>query len=330
MKFRPLGQTDMELPVISFGAWAVGGWMWGGSDDEEAVRALHAAVDHGIACIDTAPAYGMGHSEVIVGKALAARRDKVLIATKCGLRWDLAEGEHVFDTTDNDGVARSLYRNLRPHSIRTECEESLRRMRTDYIDLYQCHWPDTTTPIADTMDALMQLQREGKIRAFGVSNFTVDMMRECLRYGRIESDQPRYNALDRAIETEILPFCRDNDIGVLAYCPLEQGLLTGKVGPDRIFNEGDQRCDKTLFSKENRIKILDMLDSVRHIAEAHGATLGQLFLAWVVAQPGITTALAGTRSESQAIENAAAGEIVLSDEEAATIRDAVEQLTLTR
>ncbi len=330
MRYRPLGKTDLQLPVVSFGAWAIGGWMWGGSDDDDAVRALHAAIDNGISCIDTAPIYGMGRSEMVVGKAIADRREQVVLASKCGMRWDLEEGERFFETTDNEGRPRSIYKNLKPHSIRKECEDSLRRLRVDYIDLYQCHWPDKTTPIADTMQALLELKQEGKIRAFGVSNFTVDMIKECLQYGRIESDQPRYSALDRTIESEILPFCHENSISVLAYSPLEQGLLTGKVAPDRVFNEGDQRRNKPLFAKENRIKILNMLGALRTIADAHDATFGQLFLAWLAAQPGMTTALAGARTEAQAVENAAAGDVILTEVEIVEIRNAVEALDLSR
>ncbi len=330
MQYRPLGRTDVQLPVISFGAWAIGGWMWGGSDDDDAVRALHAAIDHGITCIDTAPIYGMGRSEMVVGKAIAGRREKVVLATKCGMRWDLAEGEPFFETTDNEGRPRAIYKNLRPHSIRKECEDSLRRLRVDHIDLYQCHWPDKTTPVADTMQVLQELKQEGKIRTFGVSNLSVEMMETCLQHGRIESDQPRYSALDRTVEAEILPYCRENNISVLAYSPLEQGLLTGKVGPDRVFNEGDQRQNKPLFSRENRVKVLNMLESLRPIAEGHGATFGQLFLAWLLAQPGMTTALAGARTEAQAVENAAAGDILLTGAEITDIRNAVESLDLSR
>jgi aryl-alcohol dehydrogenase-like predicted oxidoreductase len=177
---------------------------------------------------------------------------------------------------------------------------------------------------------LTELQKEGKIRAFGVSNFSAEQLDECLKWGRIESDQPRYSALDRGIEAEILPFCRENNVGILAYCPLEQGLLTGKVPLDRVFNEGDQRREKPLFSRENRITINAMLDDLRSVAEKYDATFGQLFLAWLTAQEGVTTALAGTRNEAQVSENAMAGDIVLSDADLAEIRNRVESLSLKR
>ncbi len=324
MQYRKLGNSDLNVPVISFGAWAAGGWLWGGPDDDNAVRAMESAIDLGITCIDTAPAYGMGHSERLVGRAVYGKRDRVVIATKCGLRWDCADGERYFDTIDNDGRPLTLYRNLRPESIRYECEQSLQRMNIDCIDLYQCHWPDSTTPIDDTMGALLDLQIQGKVRAIGVSNFTADMMRQCLQTGQIASDQPPYSALTRGAEAEVLPFCRANGIGVLAYSPLAQGLLTGKVPVDRVFPENDLRSKKPLFTRENRVKVAEMLEKVKPIAEAHNATLGQVFLAWTVAQPGMTTALAGARNEAQVIENAGAGDLELSDGELATIRGLVE------
>lgn len=330
MRYRQLGKSDLQVPVVSFGAWAIGGWLWGGTDDEAAVRAIHAAIDQGMTLIDTAPVYGMGHSEEVVGKAVAGRRDGVLIATKCGLRWDCTDGELHFRTVDNNGVDRDVYRNLRPKSIRHECEQSLRRLCVDHIDLYQCHWPDPTTPLADVMGMLLQLKKEGKIRAIGVSNFSREQLAECLAVGRIESDQPRYSALDLRIEEEILPFCRDNTIGILAYSPLEQGLLTGKVDPDREFNEGDQRRTKPLFSRENRLKVLRLLAAAQPIAEKYEATLGQLFLAWLIAQEGMTTALAGTRNEAQLLENAAAGDLVLADGDSDAIRDLVTSVHLER
>ncbi len=330
MRTRKLGKSDLEVPVIAYGAWAIGGWMWGGADEDQAVRALHAAFDQGMSLVDTAPVYGMGHSETIVGKALAGFRDKVHIATKCGIRWDCDDGVLHYETRDNNGVPLSLYRNLRPLSVRYECEQSLKRLRVDYIDLYQCHWPDPTTPISDTMEILEELRSEGKIRVYGVSNFTVEQMADCLVYGRIESNQPRYSALDRHVEEEILPFCRQHSLGVLAYSPLEQGLLTGKVGLDRNFVESDQRHTKPLFSRENRVKILKMLDVLRPMAEKYNATFTQFFLAWLTAQEGVTAALAGARSEAQVLENAAAGDLQLSPEDCAAIRRVVESVDVIR
>lgn len=326
MKYRPLGNSGLEVPVVSFGAWAAGGWMWGGADDAETVRALQHAIDLGITCIDTAPAYGMGHSERIVARAIAGRRDQVILATKCGLRWDIEEGQHFFDTIDNDGQPLRIFRNLRPESIRQECEQSLLRLETEVIDLYQCHWPDPTTPIEDTMGELSRLREEGKIRAVGVSNFSNDMIDTSMKIVPIVSSQPKYNALEREAEKEHLRYCVEKKIGVLAYSPIAQGLLTGKVGLDRVFPEGDVRRNKPLFSMENRAKVLDMLEKTRPIAETYGLTFGQLFIAWLIAQPGLTSALVGARSEAQVEENARAGEIELSPEDIALIRTMLESL----
>ena len=328
MQYRQLGNSDLEVPVVSFGAWAIGGWMWGGTDDREAIRALQTAIDAGMTCVDTAPVYGMGHSEIVVGKAINGRRDKVILATKCGLRWDCQEGEFFFDTRMNDGTPVKVYRNLKPESIRWECEQSLLRLGVDYIDLYQCHWPDKTTPLEDTMDILLRLQKEGKIRWIGVSNFTPEMMDICLKQGVIVSNQPKYNALVRDIESDILPYCREHNIGVLAYSSIAQGLLTGKVTVDRIFPETDTRSRNALFSRENRRRVLEMLKQVKPIAESHNATLAQVFIAWTVAQPGITTALVGARNSEQVLENMKAGELFLSQEEISAIRNLVESLEL--
>jgi aryl-alcohol dehydrogenase-like predicted oxidoreductase len=326
VQYRKLGQSDIEVPVVSFGAWAIGGWMWGGTDDRDAVRAIHAAIDCGITCIDTAPAYGMGHSEKVVGEAIRGCRDKVVVATKCGLRWNLAEGEKYFPTETPESEKVTMYKNLKPDSIRHECEQSLRRLRVDCIDLYQCHWPDSTTDLDDTMSALLALQQEGKVRAIGVSNFSADQMRKCLASGRIESDQPKYNAIDRDIEPEVLPFCIEHQVSVLAYSPIAQGLLTGRVTLDREFPPGDLRRESPKFKPENRAKVLDMLEKVRPIAQGYDATLAQFFTAWLIAQPGVTTALVGARNAPQAEENAKAGELNLSEADVRLAREAVEAM----
>jgi aryl-alcohol dehydrogenase-like predicted oxidoreductase len=326
MQYRQLGTSDLNLPVVTFGAWAIGGWMWGGTDDAKAVDAIRAAIDSGITAIDTAAIYGFGHSEKVVGEAIKGRRDDVLVLTKCGLRWDLEEGEFYFDSQTNDGKPVSVYRNLKAHSIKTEVDNSLQRLGVDVIDLYQCHWPDSTTPLAETMEALEDIKKAGKIRWYGVSNFTPGMLDECLKHGSIVSDQPPYNPLRRDIESDVLPFCRDHTLGVLAYSPLAQGLMTGKVTMDREFPEGDVRRGAPWFKPENRKRVLDMLEKLTPMAEAHDCTLAQLTIAWVNAQPGMTAALVGARDPKQASENAKAGDIVLTEDEERRFRDAVEAL----
>jgi methylglyoxal reductase len=326
LEYRELGKSGLRVPVVSFGGWAAGGWCWGGTDDANAIRAIQCGIDRGITCVDTAPMYGMGHGEEVVGKALAGRRDKVVLATKCGLRWDTEEGDLFFETRDLNGEVKTIHRHLGAAAIKWECEQSLLRLNVDVIDLYQCHFPVESTPIHESMGALLELRQEGKIRAFGVSNFQAGMLAECLKTADIVSLQPRYSALDRRVEEEVLPFCIEHNLGILAYSPIEQGLLSGKVTVDREFSETDDRRYSHLFSNENRQKILDMLERVRPIAEGHDATFAQLFVAWLVAQPGVTTAIVGARNEAQVVENARAGEIKLSDEEIAEIRAQVEAL----
>jgi len=326
MERRELGQSELEVPVISLGAWAIGGWMWGGADDEVSIRAIQKAIDVGMNCVDTAAAYGMGHSERVVGRAIAGRRDEVLVATKCGLRWDLEQGEEFFDSRMPDGTPCKVYRNLRRDSIKHECEQSLQRLGVDVIDLYQCHWPDATTPIEETMSALVELQEEGKIRAIGVSNFTADMMAECLEHGPLASDQPKYNPLERDIEADVLPFCIEHNVGVLTYSPMAMGLITGKVTVAREFKGDDTRKNRPWFTAENRRRVLDMLARIQPIADGHGATLAQLTLNWVLSQQGVTSVLAGARTEEQVEENAKAADFTLTDEEVRFIRDSVEEL----
>jgi len=318
MLYRGLGQSGIEASVVALGAWAIGGWKWGGTDESDAVEAIRAAIDHGVTLIDTAPIYGFGLSESIVGKAIAGRRDEVVLATKCGLVWNVDKGNFCFDS---DG--KSIYGYLGPESIHWEVEQSLQRLDTDYIDLYQTHWPESTTPIADTMEALLELKEEGKIRAIGASNVTRAQLAQYCAAGPLDSDQERYNMLDRDIEEDPLPYCRENGIAVLAYSPLAQGLLTGKVGPDREFSEGDQRRDNSRFSAENRRKVAAMLEELKPAAEARAMTLAQLAIAWAIAQPGLTHALVGARNPDQVRENAVAADVELTPDELAGIDEII-------
>lgn len=325
MNLRQLGSCELQVSPVFFGAWALGGWYWGGTDDAQAIRAIHASIDAGVHCIDTAPVYGFGHSEEIVGRAIHDRRNRVVLATKCGLRWDVEQGESYFKTT-YAGTTYTIFKNLRKESIILECERSLRRLGTDVIDLYQCHWPDKTTPLEETMEAMLTLQQQGKIRAIGVSNFTPAMMEECLRYGRVVSDQPEYNLLNRDIEKDVVPFCHQHQIGLIVYKPIMQGLLTGKVTMERTFGAGDFRGHNAWFKPENRTRVLAALQAIQPMADAHKATLAQLVIAWTIRQPGITSAIVGARTADQAVENARAAQITLSDEEDRLIRTTFEAL----
>lgn len=328
MRRRRLGRTNLELPVVSFGAWAVGGWQWGGADDETAVRAMQAAIDCGMDAIDTAPVYGFGHSERVVGRAIAGRRDRVVVMTKVGLRWDDTRGPFAFETKDHHGRTLRIHKNLRPWSVVWEVEHSLQRLGIETIDLLQVHWPDPTTPIGATMSALLDLRRAGKIREIGVSNFSVSMLeetRKLLGEVPLASDQPKYNLLDRSIEKAILPWTRQHEVGVLVYSPIEQGLLTGAVPADRQFPPDDGRSTRRTFTLELRARVNEALARVaKPIAERHGATLAQVAIAWTVAQPGVTSALVGARTEAQVLENAAAGELVLETGELLALAKAFE------
>lgn len=323
MLYRELGKSGIKASVIALGTWVMGGWMWGGCEEKESIEAIHASIDNGVNLIDTAPIYGFGYSEEVVGKAIKNRRDKVILATKCGLRWDTDKGEFFFYTTEkgiateNTPSAKKIYKYLSPESIRYEIEQSLKRLQTDYIDLYQTHWQDSTTPIEETMSELLKLKDEGKIRAIGVSNANVEQLK---RYGQIDSDQEKYNMLDRKIEKQgNIDYCYENNIAILAYSPLAQGLLTGKIKPERKYNEGDLRNNNPLFSPGSIEKINTMLNEFRPIADKYSATIGQLISAWTFNRKGITHLLCGARNADQAIENAKAGFINLKKDDIETI-----------
>ena len=265
MQYREIGSSGLKASVIGLGTFAIGGWFWGGTDEQKSIEAIHASIDNGINLIDTAPIYGYGLSEEIVGKAIADRRDKVILATKCGLVWNREKG--IFQThADENGPTGEpskykIYQYLDPSSIVEEVEKSLKRLKTDYIDLYQTHWQDSTTPIEDTMSALSKLKERGKIRAIGVSNVTVEQLQEYAKYGEIVSAQEKFSLLDSGIvEKGIVDYCVNNNLAILSYFTMEQGLLTGKMSPDRVFDAGDtRRSSDPLFSRENRQRINEIL-----------------------------------------------------------------------
>jgi aryl-alcohol dehydrogenase-like predicted oxidoreductase len=324
---RKLGNSDVHVTPVIFGAWAIGGWMWGGNDDADAIAAIQASIDAGVTTIDTAAIYGMGHSEELVAKAIAGRRDKVVIATKCGMRWDgpADEGSDPWPQKDNSGKDVVIRRNARPQSILYECEQSLRRLKTDVIDLYQIHWPDTTTPVEDSMSAMVKLKEQGKIRAIGVSNYDEQWLARAIKVAPVASDQPPYSIISRKIEEKVLPFSRQHNIATIVYSPMERGLLTGAVTMDRKFPAGDHRATHKYFRPENRKKVLDSLEKIKPIAQRHNASLAQLVINWTIHEPGITAALVGARNAEQARHNAHALTFMLSDDERAQIRQAFDQ-----
>jgi aryl-alcohol dehydrogenase-like predicted oxidoreductase len=307
---RPLGPSGIQASSVGLGTWAIGGWMWGGVEEQEAERAIRTAIDHGITLIDTAPAYGFGRSEEIVGRAIRPIRDSVVLANKCGLVWDRTDGIFHFASDDhgaNPDGHRRIHRYLHPQSVRKEVETSLRRMRTDWIDLYQTHWQDSSTPVEDTMIELLKLKQEGKIRAIGVCNASSHDMEQYRSSGQLDSDQEKYSMLDRDIEKDQLPFCHEKELAVLAYSPLSLGLLTGKITSSRQYGRGDLRPSKPRFAPEFLNKVDHLLKDLHPIAKDHGLSLSQLVIAWTLAQPGITHALVGARHPEHAIENAGGG-----------------------
>lgn len=293
MKTRVLGESDIQITPIIMGTWQAGKRMWVGIEDAETIKAIRAAYESGITTIDTAEAYGEGHSERIIAEALSDVRDRVVYASK------------VFAN------------HLKFKLVIEACDRSLKNLKTDYLDLYQIHWPSGTwnseiIPIEETMNALNQLKKEGKIRAIGVSNFSCDQLEEASQYGRIDSVQPPYSLFWRQTEKELQPYCVDQNISILAYSSLAQGLLTGKFGLEHQFAAGDNRANNKLFShKENYQRVQNALDKFRPIADRNGCSLAQLSLAWLIAQPQ-TNAIVGARNAEQAIANAGSAEVQIS------------------
>lgn len=305
MEHRRLGKSELNISVIGLGTWAIGGTFWGAIDEAEAIAAIQKAIDSGITLIDTAPIYGNGRSEETIGKAIKGRRQQVIIATKCGARLK--------------GI--KLINDLTPKSIRKEVEVSLKRLGTDVIDLYQCHFPDPNTPIEDTMAEMAKMKAEGKIRYIGVSNFDVALLQKAKKVAPVTSNQVQYSLLNRGIEKELLPFCQEQDIGILAYGPMGGGILTGKYKKIPKFGKGDARTFFYSYYQEPYwSKVQTLLKALEQLSARHGKPVSQVAINWVRQQPGITSALVGARSPKQAEANAAAGSWQLSAEEMASIK----------
>jgi methylglyoxal reductase len=310
----------LRASAVGLGTWAIGGWMWGGTDDAAAEEAIRAGLDAGITLIDTAPAYGLGHAEEVVGRGIKGRRDQVVLATKCGLVWHAQRGPYFFSQGGH-----AVHRDLSAAAIRHEVEESLRRLQTDRIDLYITHWQDPTTPIPETVAALKALQAEGKILAFAASNTAPEDLEAYRAAGGISAVQEEYSMLQRRIEATHLPACRENGIAVMGYSVLGLGLLSGGITADRVFSGDDQRRDNPRFSPENRVRVDRLMQVIRPIASQQGASPSQVVIAWALAQPGLTFALCGARNPAQARENAAAGRLRLSKTDLDAISQAIDQ-----
>jgi len=286
MEFTKIAGTGLTVSRIGLGTWAIGGWMWGGSDEADAIATIHTAIDHEINLIDTAPVYGFGRSEEVVGKALASNRlrHRVVIATKAGLDW-------------RDGQP---FRDASRARLFAEVEASLKRLRTDYIDIYQVHWPDPFTPLEECAETMLALLQQGKIRAIGVSNFTRLQMREFRRVSRIHTVQPPYNLFERESEEDVLPYCFWHGIATLAYGPLCRGLLSGRMRPETVFGGDDQRKIDPKFKQPRYGQYLRAVAELDRFArENYGKHVIHLALRWVLDQPGVSAALWGARKPQQ-------------------------------
>jgi len=316
MEYRKLGNTELELSAITYGAFAIGGNMWGGNEQKDSIASVQASIENGVTTLDTAPFYGFGLSEKMIGEAIKGYdRTKIQLLTKFGLVWDgsnQGKGEFFFDAEEN-GKAIPVYKYASKANIIKEVEESLKRLKTDYIDLLQIHWPDTTTSISETMEALEILIQQGKIRAAGVSNYSVDQVEEARKTLNIASNQVGYSMLNRAIEHDLVPFAQQQDLGIIVYSPMERGLLTGKYFTDGKLKENDHR--NGYFQQFDLEKVKSFLDTIKPIADEKNATLSQLVLRWTSLQPAITVVLAGARNAEQAIANAKAMDITISADE---------------
>lgn len=331
MEYRKIGNSDLELSVITFGAWAAGGWMWGGTERKDSVEAIIKSYDEGVTSIDTAPVYGQGDSEEIVAEALEGiSRDKVQIITKYGMRWDLDKGTLAMNSKDNSGKDIDIYKYAGKESIVKECEDSLRRLKTDYIDLYQIHWPDVTTPIQETMEAVSQLIKEGKVRYAGVCNYTAAQVQEADKYVDIISNQVPYSMVKRDIENELVPYMLESVKSIIAYSPLERGLLTGKMKPGHTFEEGDHRANLYFYKDENLKRTNEFLDKLKPMAAEKNASLSQLVLRWTLEQPAVAVALAGARNAEQSVQNAKAVNVKLTKEDVAFITTLLNKLELVK
>jgi aryl-alcohol dehydrogenase-like predicted oxidoreductase len=314
MERRRLGHTDMEITTLGLGAWAIGGggWLngWGPQDDDESIATIHRAVEKGINWIDTAAVYGLGHSEEVVGRAVKGMAERPYIFTKCSRVWR--------DPMTIESV-------LKADSVRRECEESLRRLGVEAIDLYQLHWPRPDEDIEEGWGALVELQKEGKVRWIGVSNFSADQMRRAQAIGPIASLQPPYSLLERSIEDEVLPYCSQQNIGVIVYSPMKSGLLSGKMTRERAlsFPADDWRHRNPDFQEPRLSRNLELVEHLRAIGGRYGVTPGEVAIAWTLSHPAVTGAIVGMRRPDQADEIAGAAGLRLSQDDLAEIEELV-------
>lgn len=311
-ELRKFGNSDLQITPLGIGAWAMGGggweFAWGEQNDQDSINAIKAALDAGINWIDTAAVYGLGHSEEVVAKALEGVSRKPYVFTKCERRWD--ENGKIFPS-------------LKADSVRKECENSLRRLKLDVIDLYQVHWPQPDEEIEEGWTEMARLQEEGKVRWIGVSNFSVEQMKRAQKIAPITSLQPPYSLLVRDVETEILPFCKENNIGVVVYSPMRAGLLTGKMTKERASNlpKDDWRSRNSDFQEPKLSRNLELVEILRRIGDRHGRAPGEVALAWTLSNPAVTAAIVGLRRADQVNGTVGALEFRLTDNELAEIEN---------
>ena len=315
MRTRQLGRTDLELTTIGMGTWAIGGpWEfgWGPQDDEDSVAAIRTAIDSGVNWIDTAPAYGCGHSEEVVGRVLKELLAKPIIATKCGLLWN---------------EKREKVTCLKKDSILAECDASLRRLGVDVIDLYQMHWPDPDEQLEEGWEAMVRLKEQGKVRYIGVSNCTVGHIKRTETIQPPVSLQPPYSMIRRDAEEELLGYCKEHDMGVVAYSPMQKGLLTGKYTAEKVAElaPDDHRHRDPNFHGKRLEANMKLVEGITAIAQRYGRTSAQLAIAWVLRREEVTTAIVGARSRKQIEETVQAGDWLLNNDDIAEIDELIEQ-----
>ena len=310
MQKKRLGNSDLELTPIGVGAWAMGGagwaFAWGPQDDDESIEAIHAALDHGVNWIDTAAVYGLGHSEEVVARALEGRPNKPYVFTKCARAWN---------------EKREIQKVLKRDSVRQECENSLRRLKVDVIDLYQIHWPEPDEDVEEGWETLARLKEEGKVRWIGVSNFNVQHLERCRKIAPVTSLQPPYSAISPEVEETTLPYCLEHHVGTIVYSPMKSGLLTGKMTRERVANlpEDDFRRRAPAFQEPQLTRNLAVAELMKTIGERHGRSAGEVAIAWVLRHPAVTAAIVGMRSAQQVAGVIGAMEFRLSPEEIAEI-----------
>ena len=290
MQTKPLGNSDLQLTPIGFGAWAIGGggWAfgWGSQEDDESVEAIHKALDLGVNWIDTAAVYGLGHSEEVVARAIKGRSERPYVFTKCSMIWD-ESGE--------------IGRSLKADSVRKEVEDSLRRLKIDAIDLYQIHWPNPDPEVEEGWSTLAKLKEEGKVRYIGVSNFSVDQLKRAQAIAPVTSLQPPYSLVNRSSQAELLPFCLEQNIGVIVYSPMQSGLLTGAMTRERIANlpDNDWRKQSSEFQEPRLSKNLKLVELIEEIGQRHSRSAAEIAIAWTLSNPAVTAAIVGGRNGKQ-------------------------------